>query len=66
VIVDFDGVSLTTQSFVHALLSESLRMKGPGILDRIKFRNCTPAVQRLIELVCEYTQEAVAEAPGKP
>lgn len=63
VVVDFDGVSLTTQSFVHALLSEPLRSKGPNILDRITFRNCTPAVQRLIELVCEYTQEAQADAP---
>jgi hypothetical protein len=33
IILDFDGISLTTQSFIHALISDILRASGEEVLD---------------------------------
>lgn len=57
VVLDFNGVILTTQSFVHALLSEVIRHEGTAVLDRIRFKNCNPLVKSLIRTVVEYSQE---------
>ncbi len=59
VIVDFKGVTLTTQSFIHALLSEPIRRLGADVLDRIEFTNCGEEVKTLIEIVAEYSQEGL-------
>jgi hypothetical protein len=56
VTLDFDGVDLATQSFVHALLSTLIR-EEPTVLERISFVNCNASVQELIEIVAEYSQE---------
>jgi hypothetical protein len=57
VILDFGGVHLSTQSFIHALLSEVIRDEGSNALDEIRFRNCNPIVRSLIQTVAEYSQE---------
>ncbi len=57
VTVDFSNVPLATQSFLHAMLSATIRKQGAAILDRIVFKACTPAVKSLVKLVCEYSQE---------
>jgi hypothetical protein len=54
--IDFDGVTGTTQSFVHALISDPIRQFGGGVLDRLKFKNCSPVVQKIIVIVTEYMQ----------
>jgi hypothetical protein len=61
--IDFEDVSLATQSFVHALISQLVREPDLDALKRITFTNCSPSVQELIEIVAEYSQENVAE-PG--
>jgi len=58
IIVDFDRVSLSTQSFIHALISDALRKHGASVLDNIQFRKCNPAVQALIATVCDYMQDS--------
>lgn len=60
--LDFRAVEGATQSFVHALLSEPIRTKGPSVLDRIEFKNCNPTVRSVIEIVVEYSQLGEAEA----
>jgi hypothetical protein len=52
VIIDFKGLRAPTQSFVHALLYEVLRM--PGGLVGLSFRNCTASAQEVIKAVAAY------------
>jgi hypothetical protein len=56
VTLDFAGVDLATQSFIHALLSNVVRSEA-NTLDRISFRGCNSSIQELIEIVAEYSQE---------
>lgn len=58
VVVDFDGVTGATQSFVHALISEAIRRHGSDVLNRISFKNCNEVVQKIITIVTEYMQES--------
>lgn len=56
--LDFRGVTLTTQSFIHALISEALRLHGEPALERISFKGCEPAVRDIIETVVQYVLES--------
>jgi hypothetical protein len=58
--IDFDGITLTTQSFIHALISQALRQEGEEVLTRIKFKNCGSAAKGIIETVVQYVLESVA------
>ncbi|NOZ80276.1 MAG: STAS-like domain-containing protein [DPANN group archaeon] len=58
VILDFEGIEGATQSFIHALISDIIRKKGPETLDRIVFKNCNGTVQKIISTVTEYMQES--------
>jgi len=55
-IFDYDGVSNTTQSFTHALISEAIRKFGPDVIDRLTFKNCSTEVKKIINIVVEYMQ----------
>lgn len=57
VAVDFQGVTLATQSFIHALISEVIRAYGPSVLDRIVFQHCNTSIKGLIQFVAEYSQD---------
>ena len=57
-ILDFNGVTLSTQSFIHALLSDVLRIEGEDLLERIDFRNCVPVIRGLVETVVQYSLES--------
>lgn len=59
VTIDFEGVTSATQSFIHALLSQTLREFGVNILDNITFKNCNEKVQTIIEIVVEYVQDGI-------
>ena len=39
--LDFEGVTGATQSFVHALISDTIRQYGDHALDLISFKNCS-------------------------
>ncbi len=58
IIIDFTEVESTTQSFVHALISDSIRKFGIAILDRMQFKNCNGKVRTIIEIVVDYMQAA--------
>jgi len=55
IVLDFRHVKYATQSFIHALLGEALYKYGEQLLDKIEFRNCTPQLQSVIELVVDYS-----------
>jgi hypothetical protein len=57
VVLDFAGVDATTQSFVHALISDLLRKYGGDVLDRIEFKSCNETIRKIITIVVDYMQE---------
>ena len=59
VILDFSGVSGTTQSFIHALISEPIRRFRDVALEKIHYKNCSDVVKEIIKTVSEYMQESL-------
>ncbi len=59
IILDFNNVSSATQSFIHALISETIRKFGIEALDRISFKNCNSKIQTIVEIVVEYVQDGI-------
>ncbi len=57
VILNFNKIESTTQSFIHALISDIIRVKGIEILDKIFFKNCNGKIKKIIKIVVEYMQE---------
>lgn len=55
--LDFEGIEGTTQSFIHALISDLIRKFGVEVLDRVLFKNCSENVQKIIKIVVDYMQE---------
>jgi hypothetical protein len=55
--IDFGGITLATQSFMHALIAEALRRHGEACLDRLVFKDCSPLVRGIIETVVQYVLE---------
>lgn len=58
VVLDFDGVTLATQSFIHAMISEPIRLHGASVLDFISFRNCNEGIKTIVTVVCDYMQDS--------
>lgn len=56
IVLDFGKVGSTTQSFIHALLSELIREYGPDVLEKIAFKNCNENVKGIINIVVDYMQ----------
>ena len=63
VTLNFAGITLATQSFIHALISDLIRSFGIEVLDKLLFKNCSEAVTTLINVVCDYMQDGLAEDP---
>jgi hypothetical protein len=61
IVLDFTGVSLATQSFVHALISDVLRSQGEGALKKIEFKGCVAGVRGIIETVVQYSLETMED-----
>jgi len=59
VVLDFSGISGTTQSFVHALISEPMRKFRDVALEKIEYKNCSDIVKEIIRTVSEYMQESL-------
>jgi hypothetical protein len=59
--IDFNGVENTTQSFIHALLSEAIRYKGENFADYVSFSNCNDKIMTIIEIVYQYTMDNLDE-----
>lgn len=59
VVIDFAGVTSATQSFIHALISQTIRNYGVEILEEIEFKNCNSQIKTVIEMVVEYVQDGI-------
>ncbi len=57
VILDFEGIESTTQSFIHALISDLIRKYGVEVLDSVSFKNCNEIVRKIISIVVDYMQD---------
>lgn len=55
VILNFENIDSTTQSFVHALISKIFQEKGEIALDIFEFKNCSVPVKSLISTVISYS-----------
>jgi hypothetical protein len=55
VVLDFSGITVATQSFVHAMISSVLRAEGKDVLRRIVFRNVDPSIRGTVQLVAGYS-----------
>lgn len=55
VILDFSGITGSTQSFIHALIAEPLQVYGTQSLNLLKFKSACPILQTLIGLVIDYS-----------
>ncbi len=56
VVIDFSVVEATTQSFVHALISQLIREHGIAVLNILYFKDCNDIVKKIIEIVVDYMQ----------
>lgn len=56
--LDFSAVTSTTQSFIHACISQAVTELGEDALELLEFRACNPQVQNIIETVIEYSLRA--------
>jgi hypothetical protein len=57
VVLDFTKVEATTQSFIHALISDVIRKFGHDSLDYLAFKDCNETVKKIINIVVDYMQE---------
>ena len=57
IILNFNGVSSATQSFIHALISEVIRKETIEVLDKIEFKNCNDTLKKIISIVTDYMQK---------
>lgn len=57
VVFDFSGVDSTTQSFIHALISEFFQKDGESALERFEFKKCSKPVKSLVTTVINYSLE---------
>ncbi len=58
IILNFENIDATTQSFIHALISDLFRHYGFEILDNISFKSCNENVKKIINIVVEYMQQS--------
>ena len=57
VAVDFSGISSAMQSFIHALISDLIRKYDTDLFDLLLFKNCSPNVKGIINIVVDYMLE---------
>ena len=58
--MDFSDVSLATQSYIHALISEAVWRYGDAALKLLRFAGCNEDVKQVILAVVRYTSAAAA------
>lgn len=61
VVLDFGGMTGATQSFIHALIVAPMREFEEIFFEKVRFKNCSPTLKQVIQIVSEYTQEGMAE-----
>ncbi|MGD8373511.1 MAG: STAS-like domain-containing protein [Candidatus Woesebacteria bacterium] len=64
VVIDFDGVSGATQSFIHALISDPIREFRDIAYTNLVFKNANDDVRAIISIVYRYMQESLSGEEG--
>ena len=59
VILDFDGISGATQSFIHALISDPIRELRNVAFDHLVYKNANDDIREIISIVYRYMQESL-------
>lgn len=59
VVLDFSGINGATQSFIHALISDSIRKLKNIALDNLVFKNANKNIREIISIVYRYMQESL-------
>lgn len=62
VVLDFEGMTGVTQSFIHALIVAPMREFKDIFFEKVRFKNCSPTIVQVVKIVSEYTQESLDEA----
>lgn len=57
IVLDFEGVDSSTQSFIHALISGFFQKYKMKALRYFKFKGCNKAIKSLITAVINYSLE---------
>jgi STAS-like domain of unknown function (DUF4325) len=57
--LDFGDVTLVTQSFIHALISDVLRVHGEEALEYLEFKSCADVVKGIIGTVVQYSLDSM-------
>ncbi len=65
VVIDFDGVSGATQSFIHALISDPIREFRDIAYTNLVFKNANDDVRAIISIVYRYMQESLSGEEGE-
>ena len=60
IVLDFEGVTGATQSFIHALIAAPIREYADETFEYLFFKNCNDAVQEIIKVVADYLAESIA------
>jgi len=58
IVLDFSGIDSATQSFIHVLISDLIRVHGIDILDTVSFKACNETIKKIINIVINYMQES--------
>ncbi|MBP7670677.1 STAS-like domain-containing protein [Candidatus Gracilibacteria bacterium] len=59
IILDFDGISGATQSFIHALISDPIRELKNVAFDNLLYKNANEDIREIISIVYRYMQESL-------
>jgi hypothetical protein len=59
VIIDFNGVSGATQSFIHALVSDPIREYKEMSFDKLMYKNANDDIREIVSIVYRYMQESI-------
>jgi hypothetical protein len=62
VILDFKNVNGATQSFIHALISEPIRVFGNVAFEKLLYKNANDDIQTIISIVYRYMQESMDQS----
>ena len=62
-VFDFTNVTNANSSFMNALLGVLVREHGSGVLDKIEFKGCRPAIQVLINSALYLGLRAPQDSP---
>lgn len=57
IVLDFKNIDSSTQSFIHAMISDIFQQGGEAMLEKFEFTNCNKAIKSLIGTVINYSLE---------